>query len=129
MCNLDSPVIQADGGTRTASVTGGCVALVDGINYLKERGLITGEPLLHLVASVSAGIYNGEPVLDLDYAEDANAETDMNFVMDDTGRFIEVQGTAEADPFTMEQLLAMTALAKSGIAQLIEQQRRALGMT
>jgi ribonuclease PH len=126
---VDCDVIQADGGTRTASVTGGCVALVDGISYLKERGLIMGEPLLHLVASVSTGIYNGEALLDLDYAEDANAETDMNFVMDDGGRFIEVQGTAEADPFTMEQLLAMTALAKSGIAQLIEQQRRALGMT
>ena len=125
---VDCDVIQADGGTRTASVTGACVALVDGIAYLKERGLITSDPFRHLVASVSAGIYEGEAVLDLDYAEDANAETDMNFVMDDSGRFIEVQGTAEGEPFTLEEMLAMTELARSGITELIEHQRRVLGL-
>ncbi|MFQ5936929.1 MAG: ribonuclease PH [Acidiferrobacterales bacterium] len=126
---VDCDVIQADGGTRTAAVTGGCVALVDGITYLKERGLISGDPLRRLVASVSAGIYNGEAILDLDYAEDSNAETDMNFVMDDSSRFIEIQGTAEGEPFSVEQMLAMTELARHGIAELIAHQRDALDMT
>ncbi len=123
---LDCDVIQADGGTRTAAITGGCVALVDAISCLRERGQLTADPLRRLVASVSAGLYHGEPVLDLDYVEDADADTDMNFVMEEGGQFIEVQGTAESAPFTLEQLLAMTTLARSGIARLIQCQREAL---
>jgi ribonuclease PH len=125
---VDCDVIQADGGTRTASITGGCVALVDAISYLKDKGLLETDPLLHLVASVSAGIYNGEVILDLDYEEDSNAETDMNFVMDEAGGFIEIQGTAENGAFSMEQMIAMTQLAQTGIQELIRQQRRALGL-
>lgn len=126
---VDCDVIQADGGTRTASITGGCVALVDGISYLKESGLIEADPFRHLVASVSTGIYNGEAILDLDYEEDSNAETDMNFVMDETGRFIEIQGTAEGESFSRDQMLAMTDLAQQGIRELIQHQRSALGLT
>ncbi|GMQ90230.1 MAG: ribonuclease PH [Gammaproteobacteria bacterium] len=125
---VDCDVIQADGGTRTASITGGCVALVDAISYLKDKGLLETDPLLHLVASVSVGIYNGEAVLDLDYVEDSNAETDMNFVMDEAGGFIEIQGTAESRAFSMEQMIAMTELAQTGIQELIRQQRQALGL-
>jgi ribonuclease PH len=125
---VDCDVIQADGGTRTASITGGCVALVDAIEHVRKRGLITGKPLRHLVASVSCGVFRGTPVLDLDYAEDSNAETDMNFVMDDTGGFIEIQGTAEAAPFTRDQMSAMTTLAEAGIRDLIAQQKLALGL-
>ena len=123
---IDCDVIQADGGTRTASITGGCVALIDALNSLKQADKLDKDPLQHYVASLSAGVYQGEVVLDLDYAEDANAETDMNFVMDEHGDFIEVQGTAEGKNFTMEQLLAMTEIAKTGIARLIEYQRAAL---
>ncbi|MFQ6023163.1 MAG: ribonuclease PH [Acidiferrobacterales bacterium] len=126
---VDCDVIQADGGTRTASVTGGCVALVDAINSLREEGLMEADPFRHLVASVSTGIYNGEAILDLDYAEDSNAETDMNFVMEDNGRFIEIQGTAEGTAFSIEQMLAMTELAQSGINELFQHQRQALGMS
>ncbi len=125
---VDCDVIQADGGTRTASITGGCVALMDAINRARELKLISGNPLRHLVASVSAGIYQGVPVLDLDYAEDSNAETDMNFVMNDEGRFIEVQGTAEGKAFTGEEMLAMTALAEAGIRRLLAIQKDTLGM-
>jgi ribonuclease PH len=124
---IDCDVIQADGGTRTASITGGCVALVDAINHVRKRGLITTDPLRHLVASVSAGVYRGVPVLDLDYVEDSSAETDMNFVMDDSGGFIEIQGTAEGAPFTRAHMAAMTDLAEAGIRELIAQQKRALG--
>jgi len=124
---LDCDVIQADGGTRTASITGACVALADALAGLRERGLLAVSPMRHLVASVSAGIYQGTPVLDLDYAEDCNAETDMNFVMDDTGRFIEIQGTAEGEAFSLDEMLAMTRLAQDGIAALIAAQRAALG--
>lgn len=126
---VDCDVIQADGGTRTASITGGCVALYDGIRYLKENGLIGTDPFRHLVASVSTGICDGEAILDLDYAEDATAETDMNFVMEDTGRFIEIQGTAEGTAFSMDQMLAMTDLAKTGIRELLQHQRQALGIS
>ena len=126
---IDCDVIQADGGTRTASITGGCVALVDAINYVRKRGLITDNPLRHLVASVSTGIFGGEAVLDLDYAEDSNAGTDMNFVMDDAGGFIEIQGTAESQTFSLEEMLAMTKLAQQGIRELIAQQKKALGLT
>ncbi len=124
---VDCDVIQADGGTRTAAITGGCVALVDAITCLRERGALSADPFRCLVASVSAGICHGEAVLDLDYAEDAAADTDMNFVMDEGGQFIEVQGTAESAPFTLEQLLTMTTLARTGITRLIQCQREALG--
>jgi len=123
---LDCDVIQADGGTRTASITGACVALNDAIGILIEKGLLDENPLQHLVASVSVGIYQGTPVLDLDYDEDCNAETDMNIVMDDTGNFIEIQGTAEGATFSMDEMLAMTELARAGIGSLIEAQRSVL---
>ena len=125
---VDCDVIQADGGTRTASITGGCVALVDAIEGIRKKGLIESNPLKGLVASVSCGIYKGTPVLDLDYDEDSTAETDMNFVLAEDGRFIEIQGTAEGATFTMEEMLAMTELARKGTAQLIAQQRQALGL-
>lgn len=125
---VDCDVIQADGGTRTASVTGSCVALIDAISYLRENNLIDTDPVRHLVASVSTGIYDGEAVLDLDYAEDSNAETDMNFVMTEAGEFIEIQGTAEGQAFTTEQMLAMTKLADKGIRELIGYQRKTLGI-
>lgn len=125
---IDCDVIQADGGTRTASITGGCVALVDALTHLKENNLLNADPLIHLVASVSCGIYQGTPVLDLDYDEDSNAETDMNYVMNDDGKFIEIQGTAETAAFSEQEMLAMTALAKQGVADLIEHQKQSLGM-
>lgn len=125
---IDCDVIQADGGTRTASVTGGCVALADAIRRLREKKLLAADPMRHLVASVSAGIFNGVPVLDLDYAEDSNAHTDMNFVMDDSGRFIEVQGTAEGVAFTRDEMLAMATLAEDGIRKLLAKQREALAV-
>ena len=123
---IDCDVIQADGGTRTASITGACVALVDAISCLREAKKIEVSPLNSMVASVSVGIYNGTPVLDLDYAEDSNAETDMNVVMNSDGGFIEVQGTAEAAPFTEEEFQQMMALAKRGIADLVKVQQMAL---
>jgi len=124
---IDCDVIQADGGTRTASITGGYVALADAVRYLREKKLLKKDPLHGQVGSVSVGIYQGTPILDLDYAEDSNAETDMNVVMNDGGAFIEVQGTAEGHAFRREELDAMLALAESGIMQLMEKQRAALG--
>ncbi len=123
---VDCDVIQADGGTRTASITGGYVALADAISYLKQEGQLKGNPLHGQVASVSVGIYEGTPVLDLDYPEDSNAETDMNVVMNDGGAFIEVQGTAEGHAFRREELDAMLALAEKGIKELIDYQAEAL---
>ncbi len=123
---VDCDVLQADGGTRTASITGGYVALMDAIQHLIQRGAIKKSPIYGQVASVSVGIFQGVPVLDLDYAEDSNAETDMNVVMNETGAFIEVQGTAEGHAFRMDELQAMLALAQGGIAELIEKQRAAL---
>lgn len=123
---VDCDVIQADGGTRTASITGGFVALADAIAHLREKGLIKRDPLHGKVASVSVGVYEGVPVLDLDYAEDSSAETDMNVVMNDGGAFIEVQGTAEGHAFRREELDAMLDLAQSGIAELIRHQSEAL---
>jgi ribonuclease PH len=120
---VDCDVIQADGGTRTASITGGFVALNDAMQGLVDAGKIKKNPIIGQVASVSVGIYNGTPVLDLDYAEDSNAETDMNVVMNDAGAFIEVQGTAEGHAFRQEELDAMLSLAKSGINQLIDHQK------
>jgi ribonuclease PH len=123
---IDCDVIQADGGTRTASITGACVALMDAVNYLKETGKIQESPLIGMIASVSVGVYNGTPVLDLDYAEDSKAETDMNVVMNSDGGFIEIQGTAEGAPFAQDQLDKMLVLAKSGINELLELQQAAL---
>lgn len=124
--HLDCDVIQADGGTRTASITGAWVALADAIAHLKAQGKVTGEPLKRAIASVSVGIYQGVPVLDLDYPEDSAADTDMNVVMGNDGGIIEIQGTAEAEPFTEEEFGAMLFLAKQGIAQLHELQQQAL---
>jgi ribonuclease PH len=123
---IDCDVIQADGGTRTASITGGYVALADAIRSLIDKKIIQKNPLRGRVASVSVGIYQGIPVLDLDYPEDCNAETDMNVVMSDTGDFIEVQGTAEGHPFNQDELNAMLALAKKGITELLASQQAAL---
>jgi ribonuclease PH len=123
---IDCDVIQADGGTRTASITGAMVALVDALAVLKKRGALKGDPLKQMVAAVSVGIYRGEPVLDLDYPEDSDAETDLNVVMTDAGGFIEVQGTAEGEPFQPEELNAMLALATQGIRELFELQRAVL---
>jgi ribonuclease PH len=123
---VDCDVIQADGGTRTASITGGYVAMADAVQYLLKHGSIKRDPMHGQVASVSVGVYQGTPVLDLDYAEDSNAETDMNVVMNDGGAFIEVQGTAEGHAFRREELDAMLALAEAGIGELIEKQREAL---
>jgi ribonuclease PH len=123
---LDCDVIQADGGTRTAAITGAMVALVDAINGLQRAKRISTDPLRHFIASVSVGVHNGQAVLDLDYAEDSSAGTDFNVVMCEGGEFIEVQGTAEAAPFRREELDAMLDLAAGGIRDLIEAQRAAL---
>ncbi len=123
---LDCDVLQADGGTRTASITGAFVALVDALTTLQRARTINVDPLRHFIASVSVGICDGEAVLDLDYAEDSTAETDLNVVMNEDGEFIEVQGTAEAAPFHRAELERMLDLASSGISQLIDCQRRAL---
>lgn len=123
---VDCDVIQADGGTRTASITGGYVALAEAMQWLVDKGKLDKNPIIGQVASVSVGIYEGTPVLDLDYAEDSNAETDMNVVMNDAGAYIEVQGTAEGHAFRRDELDAMLALAQSGIEELIDHQREAL---
>lgn len=123
---IDCDVIQADGGTRTASITGAFVALVMAIEGLVEQGLLQENPILHYVASVSVGIYEGLPVLDLDYAEDSTAHTDMNLVMTEDGRFIEVQGTAEGEPYSMQEMQAMLALGQKGIQELIAVQKAAI---
>jgi ribonuclease PH len=123
---IDCDVIQADGGTRTASITGGYVALADAIQSLLDKKVLDNNPLTGRVASVSVGIYQGAAVLDLDYPEDCNAETDMNVVMNDAGDFIEVQGTAEGHAFSHDELNAMLALAKKGIKELLTSQQAAL---
>jgi ribonuclease PH len=123
---IDCDVLQADGGTRTASITGAYVALQDAVNTLVEQKKIKKNPLLGQVAAISVGIYNGTPVLDLDYAEDSNAETDMNVVMNEAGAYIEVQGTAEGHAFQPDELTAMLAIASEGIADLVIKQREAL---
>jgi len=125
---IDCDVIQADGGTRTASITGGCVALHDAVSHLLGSGKLKKTPMKQLIASVSVGIYKGIPVLDLDYDEDSNAETDMNVVMTESLRFIEVQGTGEESDFDAAQLQSMIALAQSGIAELLQKQKQALGI-
>ncbi|GGG51713.1 ribonuclease PH [Pseudohongiella nitratireducens] len=126
---IDCDVIQADGGTRTASITGGCVALADAINAMLERGIIKSSPLKQMIASVSVGIYKGEPVLDLDYPEDSSADTDMNVVMTEAGKFIEVQGTAEDGAYSFDELQAMIRLAEKGISELVDIQKQALGVS
>ncbi len=123
---VDCDVIQADGGTRTASITGAYVALVDAVRSLQYEKILNEDPVNNVTASVSVGIYEGTAVLDLDYAEDSNAETDMNVVMNGDGHFIEVQGTAEGHAFSIEELNEMLALAKMGINELFEIQRNAL---
>ncbi|HKW36912.1 MAG TPA: ribonuclease PH [Burkholderiales bacterium] len=125
---LDCDVIQADGGTRTASVTGAFVALHDAVSRLRERGALDGSPIRDFVAAVSVGLYEGVPVLDLDYAEDSRCDTDMNVVMTGSGGFVEVQGTAEGEPFSAAQMQALLALGQQGIARLIDKQKRALGL-
>jgi ribonuclease PH len=124
---IDCDVIQADGGTRTASITGACVALVDALRYMQRKGMITQDPLRQMVASVSVGVVAGVPVLDLDYPEDSSADTDMNVIMTEGGEFIEVQGTAEGEPFNRSELNSLLDLAGSGIAELITIQKTALG--
>jgi len=123
---VDCDVIQADGGTRTASITGAWVALHDCLAWMKTRNMIATTPLRDHIAAISCGICSGAPVLDLDYAEDSEADTDANFVMTGTGNIVEVQGTAEKTPFSEEQLLALLALARKGIAKLIDLQKLAV---
>ncbi|MFK7090113.1 ribonuclease PH [Chromobacterium violaceum] len=125
---IDCDVIQADGGTRTASITGAYVALADAIRGLIDAGKLSATPLRDQVAAVSVGVYKGQPVLDLDYLEDSDCETDMNVVMTGSGRFVEVQGTAEGEPFSEEEMAAMLALARKGIAELLAYQRQALSV-
>ena len=124
---VDCDVIQADGGTRTASITGGCLALNDAINKALTDGLITKNPIKEMIASVSVGIHDGNALLDLNYSEDSTAETDMNVVMDDKNNFIEIQGTSEKRPFTYQELESMLVLAKKGITELFKYQKEALG--
>ncbi len=123
---IDCDVIQADGGTRTAAITGGCVALIDAVNYLLRNKKIQDDPIKHKVAAVSVGIYKGHGVLDLDYAEDSKAETDLNIVMIENGGFIELQGTGEDGDFTHAQLLEMIGLGEKGIRELFDAQTEAL---
>lgn len=123
---IDCDVIQADGGTRTASITGACVALVDAVNHMLQRKMISSNPIKQMIASVSVGVFKGHPVLDLDYDEDSNAETDMNIVMTEGGGFIELQGTGEDGDFSHAQLLEMISLAEGGIKQLITIQQQSL---
>src|SRR6201995_3559709 len=123
---VDCDVIQADGGTRTASITGAWVALSDCLTWMKTRNMLKTNVLRTNVAAISCGIYNGTPVLDLDYAEDSEADTDANFVMTGDGRIIEVQGTAEKTPFSQDEFLALMALAKKGVARLVDLQKMAV---
>jgi ribonuclease PH len=123
---LDCDVIQADGGTRTAAITGAYVALVDAINWLKAKNAIKRDPVHGAIAAISVGIFRGTPVLDLDYAEDSACDTDMNVVMNDGGGFVELQGTAEGHAFRREELDALLALAQKGIVELNAKQREAL---
>ena len=125
---IDCDVIQADGGTRTASITGAFVALADAVRYMQDNDMIQSDPILGHVASVSVGIYMETPIMDLDYAEDSSCETDMNIVMNDQGGYIEIQGTAEGTSFSPQELQAMLDLGKRAIDQLIAHQREALAV-
>ena len=124
--HIDCDVIQADGGTRTAAITGGFVAAYDAVRWLRERGMIEKLPVLDYVAAVSVGVFQGTPLLDLDYVEDSACETDMNVVMTGSGGFVEVQGTAEGKPFTREQMDTLLELARRGITSLLAAQKKAL---
>ncbi len=123
---LDCDVLQADGGTRTAAITGAYVSLIDAVRSIRKQGRLRQDPVYGQVAAVSVGIYRGEPVLDLDYAEDSEAETDMNVVMNEAGAFIEVQGTAEGHAFRRDELDQMLSLAAAGTRELVDLQREAL---
>jgi ribonuclease PH len=123
---VDCDVLQADGGTRTASITGAWVALADCIGWMKTRNMIKANVLKDNVAAISCGIFNGTPVLDLDYAEDSEADTDANFVMTGDGRIIEVQGTAEKNPFSQDEFLSLMALARKGVGRLVDLQKMAV---
>ena len=125
---IDCDVLQADGGTRTASITGACIALVDAVKHLQKIGQIKKDPLKTFIASVSVGVYKGAVVVDLDYQEDCKAETDMNVIMTEQGEFVEIQGTAEGKPFKMHELNSMLELAQQAIKRLFVMQRKALGM-
>ncbi len=123
---LDCDVIQADGGTRTASITGACVALVDALTHMRSKGILKANPLKHMIAALSVGVYKGNAIADLEYLEDSDAETDMNVVMTETGKLIEVQGTAEGEPFSFEEMTEMLDLAKHGLRELFDIQKTAL---
>jgi ribonuclease PH len=125
---IDCDVIQADGGTRTASITGAYVALHDAVSFLLEKQLISASPLKDSVAAVSVGVFEGTPVLDLDYIEDSGCDTDMNVVMTGSGGFVEIQGTAEGAPFQRSEMNAMLDLAQAGISELVAKQKAALGL-
>jgi ribonuclease PH len=125
---IDCDVLQADGGTRCAAITGACVALADALRWCRDRELIAGEPLKDFIAAVSVGVVAGTPVLDLDYAEDSACETDMNVVMTGAGGFVELQGTAEGAPFSRAEFDALISLAETGIAHLVAEQEQALGL-
>ncbi len=125
---IDCDVLQADGGTRTAAITGAFVAARDAVDWMRARGMLTGDPVRDHVAAVSVGIYQGVPVLDLDYAEDSSCDTDMNVVMTGSGGFVEVQGTAEGVPFARAQMDALLTLAGKGIGELVVEQRRVLSL-
>jgi ribonuclease PH len=126
--HIDCDVIQADGGTRTASITGAYVAVHDAITLLQQRGLIASSPLHDLVAAVSVGVFQGTPLLDLDYAEDSTCDTDMNVVMTGSGGIVEIQGTAEGAPFSRKEMDALLLLAEAGIERLVRKQKEALGL-
>jgi ribonuclease PH len=126
---IDCDVIQADGGTRTASITGACIALFDALTYMRKNKDIDSMPLKDFVAATSVGVVNGQVLLDLNYIEDSRADVDMNIVMTGSGKFVEIQGTAEEEPFTAEQMQEMLSLAKAGIDELIKIQRGYLGET
>ncbi len=123
---IDCDVIQADGGTRTASISGACVALADALSWMRAKNIIKTNPMNYMIAAVSVGVYKGIPIVDLEYKEDAAAETDMNVVMTDTGKLIEVQGTAEEEPFSFEEMYNMMDLAKRGIHEVFDVQKAAL---
>jgi ribonuclease PH len=123
---LDCDVLEADGGTRTASITGAFVAMSEAIGWMKERSLLKGNPIRDHVAAVSCGVYRGTPVLDLDYLEDSEAETDANFVLTGSGKFVEIQGTAEGEAFSMDELTQLIGLAQKGIGDLVALQRAVL---
>ncbi|RKY62884.1 MAG: ribonuclease PH [Candidatus Latescibacterota bacterium] len=125
---IDCDVLQADGGTRTAAITGGFVALYDAVRWMRDRGILEADPVIHQVAAVSVGVVDGEVLLDLNYEEDFKAEVDMNVVMTEDGELVEVQGTAEGRPFAKDEMDRMLALAEKGIRYLIETQREVLGI-